>query len=209
MPSPTTHIDTVEQVDLAPIRPGRGWYAAGSLVIGAGLVIGFFLLASGAFGYLRDLSDLTRIEVPGTGEAVLAPGTVTVFHEPEGGPVVAPGGYDLEILDPAGTVVVPRPPSSPDQYVVEGRRGWAVAEFEAPVEGRYRFTVGAGATGQLAVGPSPTERLATFGVAGMIVAGSALLVGVATLLVTRRKRARSTAARLDRQRANPVVERLT
>ena len=70
----TTHIDAVEQVDLPPIRPGRGWYAFGAVVIGAGLVIGFFLLASGAFGYLRDLGDLTRVAVPGSGTKAMAIG---------------------------------------------------------------------------------------------------------------------------------------
>jgi hypothetical protein len=196
-------IEAVEQVTLPPIRPAAGWYVLGAAVIVAGLVGGFLLLTAGAFGYLRQIDDLARVGVPGSGAVDLPGGEVAIYHEPSGGAAFGPDALGLSVVSADGDELALQP-SQGDDYAVDDRRGVEVARVVVERPGTYDVTTAAG-TGELALGAAPGRHLTAFGAGALALAGVALVVGTVQLVVVRRRRRRALAERDALQRGAKVA----
>jgi hypothetical protein len=193
-------IEPVEQLTLAPIRPRAGWYALGGLVIAAGLLGGFLLLTAGAFGYLRAVGDLVRVDA-GREESVRLPaGEIVVYHEPDR---VLAGAAELGLVVSVDGTPVALQPSEGDDYAVDARQGWEVARFRLDEAAAVDVATTAG-DGQLALGLEPGRDLTGYGIGALVLAGVALVVGVVVLVVVSRRRSAATAERLATQQATHV-----
>jgi hypothetical protein len=197
-------IEPVDQLVLPPLRPSARWYVLAVAVIVLGLGGGFALLTSGAFGYLNDVDDLARIAIPGRAETSLPAGEVLVYHEPGAGPVVGLDDLAFEARAADGRVVEVRDAAGEDRYLIEGRRGFSIAALTVPDAGAYEIEVSGRATGEVAVGRSPRERLTLFGWLAIGVSVVSLVIGIVLLLATRGRRRRALAARLLEQQARRV-----
>jgi hypothetical protein len=198
-------IEAVDQVVLAPLRPSVGWYVAGVAVIVLGLGGGFALLTSGAFGYLEDVDELERIGVPGRVDVELSAGEILVYHEPGRGPVAGRDVLGVSIEAPDGRAVELRDATGEDRYLIEGRRGYSIAAFDAASDGRYTIDASGQGTGELAVGPSPRERLTSFGWLALAVSVISLVLGTVMLAITRSRRRHALAARRAEQQGRRVA----
>lgn len=194
-------IDSVEQVTLPAIRPSAAWYVLGVTVIVGGLLAAFLILTAGAFGYLREIEELPRVELPGPEQVELPAGQLTVFHEPGGGLVYPGDALGLVVTGTDGDALEVASRGEADQYVSAERAGVAVAEVVIPASGRYEVRVTSDAEGAVAIGARPREHLTAYGIAAVAVTLLAVAVGVVTLVVVRRRRARSLQRRFEWQRS--------
>jgi hypothetical protein len=194
-------IEPVHQVTLTPLRPKAFWYWVGAFVMVLAAAIAVFMFVKGVFGFVGQIDDFPRVDVPGSEVVHLEGGEWVLYHEPGPGSFSGMSAQDLNVSTVPGERSVPvRTHSLGETYDDGARSGVAVGTFDAPVEGNYRITVSGGGTGgQVAVGRPLFDGLLPWLLGGMAVGGIGFVVGLVILIVVGVRRS------ADKRRRQPPV----
>ena len=195
-----------------PIRPPKGWYWFGSLIIAVGLIIGGAWVINGFVVAVRQVDHFARVVMPGKAELSFArPGSYTIYYEYKS--TVGGVRYDTGSTEPAGlnivisdvgtnTAITTVAGYSGDVTIDRsGRRGKAVFTFSLDHAGNYYLEATTTNPSQpkfvLSVGRGFVRKvLVALGV-GAVFAFGGLAIGLPMIIVTgvrrgREKRRRST-----------------
>lgn len=159
------------------------YWLAGVIAI-VGVVSGVALGVASYRDSQRDIDTFDRVTVPGamTVQLVEADGRVVYF---EGDDDVRLNDLTIVVTDPAGTPVEVNPYEGEMIYeTLDGTQGRAVATFNANRAGGFEVEVSGVATGQLTVGDSVADRALPGVLAGLGIAGLALVAGFVLWLTT-------------------------
>jgi hypothetical protein len=198
---PPPPIDPVEQVTLPPLRPSSRWYVVGGGLIIVAIAVAAFLFVRGIFGFIGQIGDFDRVDVPGTEIIHLDEGEWVLYHEPPGTFGTALGPSDVQVSEvSSGDAILVRPMSMSMTYQDGSRDGVAIGRFDAPREGSYEISVGdsefgPSSGGELAVGRPLFDGLIGWIVGSFGVGSVGVIVGSIILIVVGVKRTKAKRAR--------------
>jgi hypothetical protein len=198
---PPPPIEPVEQVTLPPVRPSGTWYAVGGGLIVLAIAVAVFLFLRGIFGFIGQIGDFDRVDVPGTEIIHLDEGEWVLYHEPPGiygSSLSASAVHVTEVSD--GEAIPVRAMSTSMTYQDGTREGFSIGRFDAPREGSYEISVddsefGPSSGGELAIGRPLFDGLVGWLVGSFGVGTIGVVVGSVTLIVVGVKRTKAKRAR--------------
>ena len=215
-PPPSVPIDSPPLTGERPkIKPGKGWYWVGALLIAGGLLGGAALGIAGVLNLKNSIEDFGRFRVEGgTGAATVTfekPGEYSIYYESEsevcadlgatpGQPcetVTVRGESDppaqLDISITSGDRSLPIGPAENSlDYSFSGFSGTEVATVDVDEAGSYSMVVETRREGEFAIalGKDVVSTVLPWVLGGMALAAVGLILGLIILIVTGVKRSR-------------------
>lgn len=197
-------IEPVQQVTLPPLRPRATWYWVGGGVAAVAAAIAVFLFVRGLFGFIGQVDDFSRLEVPGSTVVHLEAGEWMLYHEGRTGfGSLNATDVDVSTVPDESSIAVQSGDLSMT-YDDGTRSGVSFARFDAPADGNYRITIDDPfeTGGEVAVGRPLFDALVPWLVGAVGVGGVGVLAGLTTILVVAVRR---TRAKRLRQPATPPL----
>ncbi|MGW6118080.1 hypothetical protein ACWFRF_03485 [Nocardia sp. NPDC055165] len=190
---PTTHQGrTFHQLPARPQQSSGGWIVAAVLVIVGGMLGAVGVGAIGFFRMSDSVDRYQRVTVPGSGDLNLATGDYTVYFEyPGAATIEPPEAVRARLTDPTGQVVPTEAVSGEQSYQLSGHEGTAEFTFHADRDGVYALETDGGPGITLAVGQDLGSALAGPILLAVAIAITAILLGIAILIVTLIRRSRA------------------
>ena len=215
-PPPSVPSDSSPPTGERPkIKPGKGWYWVGGLLIAGGLLGGAALGAAGFVNMVNSIEDFGRFKVEGgAGAATVTfekPGEYSIYYESESKVCGEPGSTGDE---PCETVVVrgeDDPPAQLDISITSGERslpigpaersldysfsgysGTEVATVDVDEAGAYSMVVETRREGEFAIalGKDVVSTILPWLLGAVALAAVGLILGLIILIVTGVKRSR-------------------
>ncbi|HEU0041959.1 MAG TPA: hypothetical protein VFQ15_06395, partial [Jiangellaceae bacterium] len=215
-PPPSVPVDSPPLTGERPkIKPGKGWYWVGALLIAGGLLGGAALGIAGVLNLTNSIEDFGRFRVEGgTGAATVTfekPGQYSIYYENEsevcadlgatpGEPcetVTVQGESDppaqLDISITSGDRSLPIGPAENSlDYSFSGFSGTEVATVDVDEAGSYSMVVETRREGEFAIalGKDVVSTVLPWVLGAMALAAVGLILGLIILIVTGVKRSR-------------------
>ncbi|MFD4356648.1 hypothetical protein ACFWPK_18190 [Nocardia sp. NPDC058519] len=160
------------------------------------IVVGILgAIGVGAIGFFRmsdDVDRYQRVTVPGSGDLQLAAGDYTVYFEYPGAATLdPPEAVRARLTDPTGQVVRTEAVGAEQSYQLGSREGTAEFTFHAVQDGMYVLETDGGPGITLAVGHDLGSSFAGPILLAVAIAITAIILGVAILIITAIRRAGS------------------
>ena len=221
-PPPSVPIDSPPLTDSRPltgerprIKPGKGWYWVGALLIAGGLLGGAALGIAGVLNLRNSIEDFGRFRVEGgTGAATVTfekPGEYSIYYENESkvcGDLGATPGQPCETVTVRGEKDPPAqldisitsgdrslpigPAENSLDYSFSGFSGTEVATVDVDEAGSYNMVVETRREGEFAIalGKDVVSTILPWILGAMALAAVGLILGLIILIVTGVKRSR-------------------
>ena len=216
------------------IKPGKGWYWLGALLLAGGLLGGLALAVAGFLSLKNTVDDFGRFKVTnGQGSATVSfekPGTYTIYYESHSkvcqdltqsgsgcttetvrGPKSPPAGLSITISKDGQDLDVKEAKNSFD-YTLGDYTGKAVGSVKVDEPGAYSMVVQTRREGDFAIalGKDVVSTIVPWLIGALALAALGVILGLLVLILTgvkrgRRKREAAMAAATQYPSAPPFV----